>query len=129
MWVCEERCIVAGGNALVRVRRTRTVAGAYPVKLMVMAMAKVMMERYPSVGEILTQLICLLQGASDPLLRGHMNDKRMNEMDARTLGVESVPNDSLLSRQAATGAYLWDKVGERTVCQAEGRGLDVPDRT
>lgn len=47
-------------NALVRVRKTRTEAGAYPLRLVVMAMAKVMIERYPGVGEILTQSIYLL---------------------------------------------------------------------
>lgn len=35
-----------------------------------------------------SQFVCS-QGATYPCLKGHMNNERMNEIDARILGVES----------------------------------------
>lgn len=64
---------------------------------------------HPALGEVLTQTICLPRKCSDYSPSEERDDERMNEIDARTQGVGSVPNESLPSRQSATGAYPWDK--------------------
>lgn len=81
------------------------------------------------------RLVCP-EETSDGSLSGQRGDnKRVDKKDARNLGVDSRPNESLLSRQVATGAYLWDKAGKAgrraggQFGRCESRGLEAPGTT